>query len=106
MAAKSAAKPPRRQAFFESEALDQLLSMILELATELWVVRERLYTLERASAQLGIPLAEAVEAYKFSKAEAEELSALRQQMLGELMRNVGRPHKKTTRTFAKGKRRR
>lgn len=101
MTSKQAPKLGRRQAFFDSEAIDQLLSMILELATELWVVRERLFTLERAAEQLGLPLGAAIKDYRFTAAESQELSLMRQRMLAELMRNIGRPHRKISRSFAK-----
>lgn len=102
------ARRPRakRQAFFESDELDQLLSMILELATEVWVIRERLFTLERAASQLGVPLAAAVENYSFTEADTRELDSMRQRMLAELMRNVGRPHRKTSKAFNKAERQR
>ena len=86
----------RRQAFFESDSVDQLLSMMLELATELWVVRERLYVLERAAEGCGVSLRKAIEAYQLSSVEEQELKDMRQRMLNELLRNVGRPHKKAT----------
>ena len=98
---KGAATRMKRQAFFESDSIDQLLGMILEMATELWVVRERLYTLERAADQLGVPLAATMEKYRFTEEEDRELAAMRRRMLTELMRNVGRQHRPTSRSFAK-----
>jgi hypothetical protein len=95
MAAKRATAD-RRQAFFESDSVDQLLSMMLELAAELWVVRERLYVLERAAEGCGVPLRKAVEAYQLSAIEEQELQDMRRRMLRELLRNVGAPHKKTS----------
>ena len=46
----------RRPAFFDKDGVDQLLSMMLELATEVWVVRERLYRVEAAAEAEGMPL--------------------------------------------------
>ena len=43
----------RRQSFFESDSIDQLVTMVLELAAEQWVLRERLFTVEKAADQLG-----------------------------------------------------
>jgi len=82
-----------RQSFFESESIDQIVTMILELATEVWTVRERLYVLEHAADKLGIPLRKALEEYQYSEAEAAELTAMRQRMLKELLRTVGRKSK-------------
>lgn len=84
----------RRQAFFEQEGVDQLVSMVLELATDLWVVRERMYILERAAEQHGLPLRSAIESYRLDATEQAELAAMRQRMLEEMMRTVGRDHRR------------
>lgn len=84
----------RRQAFFEQEGVDQLVSMVLELATDLWVVRERMYILERAAEQHGLPLRSAIESYQLDPTEKAELAAMRQRMLEEMMRTVGRDHRR------------
>ena len=81
-----------RQRFFESEALDRLITMFLELATELWITRERLYLLEREAERLGMPLRAAIERHLITPAEQTELAAMRRQMLENLMRTVGRSH--------------
>jgi hypothetical protein len=80
--------PARRHQFFESEAVDQLVTMVLELASEVWTVRERLYVLEQAAGQLGLPLREAVDAYKATPQQATELDAMRERMIGELLRTT------------------
>ena len=55
----------RRPAFFGQDGVDQLASMVLELATELWTVKERLYAVESAAEGLmGLPLRKAVEAWQ------------------------------------------
>lgn len=89
--------PPRdaaapRQRFFESDALDRLISMVLELSTELWTTRERLYVLEREAERLGMPLRTAIEAHLITPAEQAELAAMRRHMLDNIMRTVGRSH--------------
>jgi hypothetical protein len=81
-----------RQRFFESDALDRLVTMFLELATELWTTRERLYILEQEAERLGLPLRAAIEAHLTSPAEQTELAAMRRQMLENIMRTVGRSH--------------
>lgn len=83
----------KRQAFFESDAVDQLVSMVLELASEQWVMRERLYVLERAADRLGLKLREAVEAYRFDESERAELAQMRKTMIENLMRTVNREHR-------------
>jgi hypothetical protein len=83
----------KRQAFFESDAVDQLMSMVLELAAEHWVLRERVFTIERAAERLGLELAAAVESYEFTEAEKATLGAMRKTMIDNLMRTVNRQHR-------------
>ena len=83
----------RRQAFFESDAVDQLVSMILELATEQWVIRERLYLIERAAEQQGLKLREAIEGYRPSDSERSELTQMRKTMIANLMRTINFEHR-------------
>ena len=84
-----------RQAFFESEAVDQMLSMVLELATEHWVLRERLFLIERAADKLGLGLGAAVEAYRPDEAEQAKLAEMRKSMIDNLMRTVNREHRRS-----------
>jgi hypothetical protein len=81
-----------RQQFFESDALDRLVTMFLELATELWTTRERLYVLEREAERLGLPLRAAIEAHAATSDEQAELAAMRRRMLENIMRTLGRSH--------------
>lgn len=81
-----------RQRFFESDALDRLVTMFLELATELWTTRERLYILEQEAERLGLPLRAAIEAHVATPAEQTELAAMRRKMLENVMRTIGRSH--------------
>jgi len=86
----------RREAFFETEAIDQLVTMILEVATDHWVLRERVFVIEKAAEQLGIRLGEAVEAYQLSAADQQLLAAQRKALIENIMRSVNRPHRRTT----------
>ncbi len=83
----------KRQAFFESDAVDQLMSMVLELAAEHWVLRERVFAIERAAQRLGLELTAAVEGYEFTDAEKQTLGAMRKTLIDNLMRTVNRPHR-------------
>lgn len=85
--------PVARHAFFDQEGVDQLVAMVLELATQLWVVRERQYVLERIVERQGIDVRGAIDAWQPSEAESAELGALRQQLVGELMRTLTHPHR-------------
>ncbi len=84
----------RRQAFFEADAVDQLVTMVLELAAEHWVLRERVYTIEKAAGSLGLDLGAAVENYRFSDADQAALAAMRKTMIDNLMRSVNREHRR------------
>jgi len=53
-----------RPAFFDPDGVDQLVSMVVELATELWVVRERVYALEAVAEEMNLPLRRAIENFK------------------------------------------
>ena len=83
----------RRQSFFESDSIDRLVSMVLEMAAEHWVLRQRVYVLERAAGELGLNLREAIEAHRLTAAEEAELADMRQQMLEQLLRTVRREHR-------------
>ena len=37
----------KRPRFFEAKGMDELMSMVLEVTTEVWVLKKRLYLLER-----------------------------------------------------------
>jgi hypothetical protein len=84
----------RRQAFFESDAVDQLVTMVLELAAEQWVLRERVYTIEKAADALGLNLTAAVENYRFSDDEKTMLAGMRRTMIENLMRSVNQEHRR------------
>jgi hypothetical protein len=54
----------KRPQFYETPGLDHAMSMILVLANEMMVMRDRLDTVERVAASKGIFLEEDVEAYQ------------------------------------------
>jgi len=96
MSAASESSAGRREAFFETDAIDQLVTMILEVATDHWVLRERVFVIEKAAEQLGIRLAEAVEAYKLSPEDQQLLATQRKALIENIMRSVNRQHRRTT----------
>lgn len=83
----------RRPAFFDDPGLDQLVSIVLELASELWVVRERLYALEAVAGDQGLALRQAIEAWKPSAEQRTELADMRRRMLEEMFRTLGKEHR-------------
>lgn len=82
-----------RQRFFEAESIDHLVTMVLELAAEVWAVRERMYLIEKEAARLGVPLAAAVDGHALTPEEQAELAEMRRRMLANILRTVGRKHR-------------
>ena len=65
----------KRPRFFPGAGTDELVSMLLELSSELWTVKERLYALERAADDAGLDLTRRIEAWQPTDHEAGELDA-------------------------------
>ncbi len=83
----------RRPAFFAPDGVDQILTMVLELATELWVLRERVFVIEAVAAEHGLPLKSAVEGYALSEAQRAELAGMRGEMMNQLFRTLNQDHR-------------
>jgi hypothetical protein len=52
--------------FFDAQGVDELVAICLSLAQELWVVKERLASVEAAAAKKGVLLDEDVEGHAFA----------------------------------------
>lgn len=74
----------KRPQFYETPGLDHAMSMILVLAEELTVVRERLDTVERIAAAKGLILEEEIERYRPDQAALDQREARRQEFLDHL----------------------
>ena len=61
--------------FFDAQGVDELVSISLQLAQELWVVKERLATVEAAAAKKGVVLADEIEGYAFTPEQRTTLEA-------------------------------
>lgn len=73
------------QTFFKDPAIDRVLAMVMTLAAELNVTRDRLYCLEMLL-ERGEPVTrEALDRFKPTEAEAEKLDAARKALSAELM---------------------
>jgi len=83
----------RRPAFFGEEGIDQLLSMVLELAAELWVVRERVFVVEAVLEQQGIAVSTAVEAFVPTVEQQATLASMRSEMTSQMFRSLNREHR-------------
>jgi hypothetical protein len=82
--------PGKRPEFFPDRGVDQLFSLVLELATELWVLRERVYAIEDVAGKHGLPLRDALESWKPTAGQTDELARLRHEMLQQLFRTIDR----------------
>lgn len=72
-------KQPR---FFDVQGVDELVSITMGLAQELWAVKERLAAVE-ALGEVGISTA-AVEAYEFSEEERAALDRERREFIDRI----------------------
>ena len=67
--------------FFEAQGIDELVSICMGLAQELWVVKERLATVEAAAAKKGVILGDEVEGYAFTPEQREILEDEKKQFI-------------------------
>jgi hypothetical protein len=81
----------RRNQFFAADGVDELISMVLELAADVSALRERQYILEQVLSANGIAAGEAIEAWEPTAADREALAAARERMLSGLLRNLQAP---------------
>ena len=78
----------KRPNFFPDSGADQQMSMILELMSEVWIMRERMYALEQVAAEAGLPLGEKLENWEPSEAQAVELDEQRNRMIKSVLRSL------------------
>ncbi len=74
----------KRPLFYATPGMDEAMSMILVLANELSVVRDRLDTVERVAAAKGVILDAEIEAYEPDHAVLEARELRRQDFLSRL----------------------
>ena len=77
-----------RPFFFDNPDVDKLLSMLMGLAGEVSVMRDRMDTIERLAAERNLFTTEDIEAYKPDADVMQQRAARRQEMLGEITRIV------------------
>ncbi len=82
----------KRPNFFPEAGTDELVSMLLELTSELWVVKERLYALEKVADQAGLNLSGRIEGWRPSEKEGQELDEARAALLANLLRSTKARH--------------
>ena len=61
--------------FFDAQGVDELVSIAMTLAQELWVVKERLATVEAAAAKKGVILGDEIEGLQFTPEQRATLDA-------------------------------
>jgi len=76
----------KRPSFFEDPSLDQMMTFLLELTTEVAVLRERQDTVERLLDSHGSVTRAAIEAYQPSAAIEQERAAWRDAYLKRVLR--------------------
>jgi len=74
----------KRPGFYDTPALDQMMSMIMVLAGEVSVLADQIDLIQRAAGATGFDLAEAMRDFVFDQAALEEREARRQAMLDRL----------------------
>lgn len=78
----------KRARFFGAEGTDELVSMVLELTAELWVLKKRLYLLEKVAGRSGLPLSPGIESYALDPAEVDELDRRRHELIATVLRSL------------------
>jgi hypothetical protein len=76
----------KRPAFFDDPAIDQMMTFMIELTTEVAVLRERLDTVERLLDERGSVTRAAIEGYQPTPAIESERAAWREAYLKRVFR--------------------
>lgn len=76
----------KRPSFFDDPAFDQMMTFILELTTEVAVLRDRLDTVERLLDQTGSCTREAIESYEVTPEVEAQRNAWREAYLKRVLR--------------------
>jgi hypothetical protein len=74
----------KRPSFYETPALDQMMSMIMVLASEVSVLADQVDGMQRVAAANGLDLKGGMEKLVLDQPALEEREARRQAMLGRL----------------------
>lgn len=78
----------KRPVYFDEPQLDKLLAIVMALAGEVSVLRERLDTLERLASSKGIFLISEIEAYQPDDQVAQEREQWRADYIARVLRVV------------------
>lgn len=78
----------KRARFFPEAGTDEMMSMMLELMSEVWVLRERMYAIEQVAAQNGLDLPAGVEQWQPTDEQSEQLQAERMAFIAGVTRSI------------------
>lgn len=78
----------RRPAFFEDKAIDSIVTMIIELTAELWVVKDRVNALETLLEEHAPGLQDKLEQWQPDDSQAGKLEAQRAELLRTVLRTL------------------
>ena len=73
-----------RPTFFDDPANDRIVAMMMSMVTEMWVMRERLDTVEALVEQKGLFLEEELERFEPDAQRAEARERMRQELLDRI----------------------
>jgi hypothetical protein len=80
-----------RPTFFADPAIDKVLAIALQLASEVWALRERLAAVEAIARARGVVLEGEVDRHEFAAADAARLDAMRKEFIDGLFRVLQLP---------------
>jgi predicted nucleic acid-binding Zn-ribbon protein len=78
----------KRPVFFADRDVERLLNVVMALAQEVSVMRERLDTVERLLGKKGVLTRADIDAFEPSKAEAEERGVATQEFIARILRII------------------
>ena len=78
----------KRPSFFDEPAVDRLVTMMLEMMAELWVVKERIHKLEKVLSKAGVDVTGKIETCEFGADELMDLEMKRRKFVETIMRSL------------------
>ena len=76
---------PGRPRFYADAGTDRFAAVVLRLASELWVARERIDTLERLLTQAGVRQSGSIDGFRPDHAASGERQVARQEFIGTVL---------------------
>jgi hypothetical protein len=77
-----------RPQYFDDPAIDRLLQMLLELAAELWAVKDWQFVVNRLLEERGVLTLAEVQQYQPSAEDQQRLAAEREKFVQRLIRHI------------------